>query len=174
MEISQSCEGIFLSQKRYAFNLLKRFKLDKCKVVATPLVVNEKLMKDDGEERADPKVYRSLIGNLLYLTASRPEIMLTVSLLSRYMQSIFSWSTKKQDIVAQSSAEGEYVAVASATNQAIWLRKILLELNLLPKEPTVICVDNKSAIAMAENLGQHGRTKHINIWFHTLRDAEKI
>lgn len=86
---------------------------------------------------------------------------------------IFSWSTKKQDIVEQPSAEAEYVAAASATHQAIWLRKILLELNLLTKELTVIYVDNKSAIAMAENLGQHGRTKHINIRFHALRDAEK-
>jgi len=90
-----------------------------------------------------------------------------------FCSGIFSWSTKKQDIIAQSSAEAEYVAVAFATNQAIWLRKILLELNLLPKEPTVIYVDNKSTIAMAENPGQHGRTKHINIRFHALRDAEK-
>lgn len=85
---------------------------------------------------------------------------------------IFSWSTKKQDIVAQSSAEAEYVAAATAANQGIWLRKILFELNLLPKEPTVIYVDNKSAISMAENPVQHGRTKHINIRFHALRDAE--
>lgn len=55
--------------------------------VATPLVVNEKLMKDDSEERADPKLYRSLIGSLLYLTASRPDVMFAASLLSRYMQS---------------------------------------------------------------------------------------
>ncbi|XP_015168571.1 uncharacterized mitochondrial protein AtMg00810-like [Solanum tuberosum] len=173
MEISQSCEGIFLSQKRYALNLLKRFKLDKCKAVGTPLVMNEKLTKDDGEERENPKVYKSLIGSLLYLTTSMPDIMFAVSLLSRYMQSlstkhfgaakrvlryirgtinygiwyrnvengaligysdsdwggcIFSWSKKKQDIVAHSSAEAEYVAAASATNQAIWLRKIFLEL----------------------------------------------
>ena len=86
---------------------------------------------------------------------------------------IFSWSIKKQDIVAQSSAEAEYVAAASATNQAIWLRNVLFELNLLPKEPTMIYVDNKSAIAMAENPVQHGRTKHINIKFDALRDAEK-
>ncbi|PHU03205.1 hypothetical protein BC332_28456 [Capsicum chinense] len=219
----------------YALNLLKRFKLDKCKPVATPLVVNEKLMKDDGEERADSKLYRSLIGSLLYLTATRPDVMFATSLLSRYMQcpstkhlgaakrvlryskgitdygiwyrsmengvligysdsdwgaclddykstsgysfsfgsGIFSWSTKKQDIVAQSSAEAEYVAAASATNQGIWLRKILFELDLLPEEPTVIYVDNKSAIAMAENPVQHGKTKHINFRFLALRDAEK-
>ncbi|XP_047251597.1 secreted RxLR effector protein 161-like [Capsicum annuum] len=61
---------------------------------------------------------------------------------------IFSWSTKKQDIVAQSLAEAEYVAAASAINLGIWLRKILFE---LPEEPTVIYVDKKSAITMAEN-----------------------
>lgn len=87
MEIAQSSEGIFLSQKKYALNLLKKFKLDKCKPVATPRVVNEKLMKDDSEEREDPKLYRSLIGSLLYLTASRPDVMFAASLLSRYMQS---------------------------------------------------------------------------------------
>lgn len=76
-----------MSQKKYALNLLKRFKLEKCKPVATPLVVNEKLMKDDSEEREDPKLYRSLIGSLLYLTASRPDVMFAASLLSRYMQS---------------------------------------------------------------------------------------
>lgn len=65
------------------------------------------------------------------------------------------------------------MAIASATNQGIWLRKILFELDLLPEEPTVIYVDNKSAIAIAENPVQYGRTKHINIRFRALRDAEK-
>ena len=65
------------------------------------------------------------------------------------------------------------MAATSATNQGIWLRKTLFELDLLPEEPTVIYVDNKSTIAMAENPVQHGRTKHINIRFHALRDAEK-
>ena len=51
MEISQFCEGFFLSQKMYASNLLKRIKLGKCDSFATPVFVNEKLMKDDGEER---------------------------------------------------------------------------------------------------------------------------
>lgn len=84
---------------------------------------------------------------------------------------IFSWSTEKQDI--ESSTEAEYVATTSVANQGIWLRKILFELDLLPKEPTVIYVDNKSAIAMMENSVQQGRTKHTNIRFHALRDAEK-
>lgn len=68
-------------------NLLKKFKLDKCKPVATPLFVNEKLMKDDGEEMVDSKLYRSLVGSFLYLTAIRIDVMFAANLLSRYMQS---------------------------------------------------------------------------------------
>lgn len=82
MEIFQSSEGIFLSQKRYALNLLKRFKLDKYKPVANPLVMNENLMKDDEEERADSKLYRILSGSLLYLTATRLDMMFAASPLS--------------------------------------------------------------------------------------------
>ncbi|XP_019433601.1 PREDICTED: uncharacterized protein LOC109340381 [Lupinus angustifolius] len=57
------------------------------KPVATPLVTNEKLQKDDGSPQADASLYRSLIGSLLYLTATRPDIMYATSLLSRFMQS---------------------------------------------------------------------------------------
>ena len=57
-----------------------------CKHVATPLVVNEKLQKDDETQKADASRYRSLIGSLLYLTATRPDIMYATILLSRFMQ----------------------------------------------------------------------------------------
>ena len=56
------------------------------KPVATPLVVNEKLQKDDGAQETDASCYRSLIGSLLYLTTTRPDIMYATSLLSRFMQ----------------------------------------------------------------------------------------
>lgn len=59
-----------------------------CKVVATPLVPNEKLRKEDGTKLADASTYRSLIGSLLYLTATRPDIMYATSLLSRFMTSL--------------------------------------------------------------------------------------
>lgn len=57
----------------------------------------------------------------------------------------FSWNSKKQEVVAQSSAEAEYIAAAVATNQALWLRKILRDLEQNDIEATVIKVDNKSA-----------------------------
>lgn len=87
LEVKQSEDGIFVSQNKYAKPILKRFKTEKCKTVSTPLVVNEKLSKDDGVETADPRIYRSLIGCLLYLIASWPDLMFSASLLSRFMQS---------------------------------------------------------------------------------------
>ena len=57
-----------------------------CRYVAIPLVANEKFRKDDGEKKVNNSFFRSLIGNLLYLTSTRPDIMFAASLLSRFMQ----------------------------------------------------------------------------------------
>ena len=54
----------------------------------------------------------------------------------------FSWSSKKQDVIAQSTAEAEYVAANATVNQAIWIRKILADLHMKQNEPTQIHVDN--------------------------------
>ncbi|XP_016717050.1 uncharacterized mitochondrial protein AtMg00810-like [Gossypium hirsutum] len=86
MKIHQSDAGIFISQRKYALEVLKKFKIENCKPVATPLVLNEKLSKSDNSEKADAFVYGSLIGNLLYFSATRPDIMYDASLLSRFMQ----------------------------------------------------------------------------------------
>ena len=207
----------------------------KCKAVSIPLVCNEKLSKEKYGDKADPTAYRSLIGSLLYLTTTRPDLMFTASLLSRFMHSpsqvhfgvakrvlryvkgtadygiwftpsengllqgycdsdwagsvddmkstsgyvfslgsgVFSWNSKKQEVVAQSSAEAEYIVAAGAANQAIWLRRVLDDLEMGPREATVIKVDNKSAISMAQNPVLHGKSKHIKVKFHALRQAEQ-
>ncbi|XP_021592077.1 secreted RxLR effector protein 161-like [Manihot esculenta] len=67
--------------------MLKKFNLDHCKSMVVLFVVNEKLSKDDGAEPADASLYRSLVGSLLYLTTSRPDLIYSVSLLSRFMHS---------------------------------------------------------------------------------------
>ncbi|XP_068343981.1 uncharacterized mitochondrial protein AtMg00810-like [Pyrus communis] len=85
ISIIQSNDGIFITQKKYAKTLLEKFKMVGCKPVATPLVVNEKFQRYDGSGDADESMYRSLVGSLLYLTATRPDIMYAASLLSRFM-----------------------------------------------------------------------------------------
>ncbi|WOG92362.1 hypothetical protein DCAR_0311626 [Daucus carota subsp. sativus] len=83
---------------------------------------------------------------------------------------IFSWSSKKQQTVALSTCEAEYIAAAGAACQAIWLSYILGELNLVKEEPVTIYVDNKSSISLAKNPVSHSRSKHINIKYHFLRE----
>jgi len=74
---------------------------------------------------------------------------------------MFSWCSRKQDNVAQSTAEAEYAAATVAVNQAIWIRKILVDLHMNQLEPTEIYVDNQAAISIANNPVFHGRTKHL-------------
>lgn len=81
-----------------------------------------------------------------------------------------TWKSKKQSCVALSTAEAEYVALASAAQESIWLRKLTAELGSPPKAPTTIFEDNQSAIAMSKNPQFHGRAKHIDIKFHFIRE----
>ena len=81
-----------------------------------------------------------------------------------------SWSSKKQKCVALSTAEAEYVALSSASQESIWLRQLMTELGNPLEVPTLIFEDNKAAIAMTNNPTFHGRAKHIDIKFHFIRD----
>ena len=86
-----------------------------------------------------------------------------------------SWLSKKQATVALSTAEAEYVALSTATQEAIWLRRLLADVGEPLEEPIVIHEDNQGAIAMAKNPVGHARTKHIDIRYHlrSRRSAER-
>ncbi|XP_020413022.1 uncharacterized protein LOC109947444 [Prunus persica] len=180
MGVVQTEKYIFLHQKKYAMKVIEKFGLKGCKSVATPLVANERLCKEDGSDMADESEYRQIVGSLLYLTATRPDIMFASSLLARIMHNptkkhigtakrvlryvedtldygvefkkgkaatligycdsdwagseddrrstsgyvftlgsgMFSWASIKQNTVALSTAEAEYVSAAEATSQA--------------------------------------------------------
>lgn len=76
-----------ICQKKFVERILKIFIIFGCKLVDVHLIVNEKLMKDDGEKKMDAIFNRSLVGNLLYLTTTRPNVMFVASLLYRFMKS---------------------------------------------------------------------------------------
>lgn len=84
-----------------------------------------------------------------------------------------SWSLKKQPIVTLSTTEAELVAATSRAYQAIWLRKILEELQLKQQGATSIYCDNSSTIKLSKNPVLHGRSKHIDVKYHHLRDLTK-
>jgi hypothetical protein len=75
LQIRQSNQGIFISQTKYIREMLKRFGMEDCKPVITPMQTSCKLSKDDDSKSTDHGKYRSMIGSLLYVTASRPDVM---------------------------------------------------------------------------------------------------
>ncbi|CAL5345664.1 unnamed protein product [Camellia sinensis] len=232
LEVQQAEDGIFISQRKYAKDLLNKFGMLNCKPATTPMNINEKLQCEDGAEMADASRFRSLVGGLIYLTHTRPDIAFSVGMISRFMQhpsklhfgaakrvlryiagtmdygiwyakvfnfklsgftdsdwesslddrwsisanvftlgsGVITWSSKKQATVALSSSEAEYVAATSAACQAIWLRRMLAELQQRQEGATEIFCDNKATIFMTKNPAFHSRTKHIDMRLHFIRD----
>ena len=84
----------------------------------------------------------------------------------------FTWSSKKQETTAQSTVEAEYIAAASAINQALWLKKILKDLGQEQVEATNIMCDNTSTVSISKNPVFHGRTKQIKIKYHFIREVQ--
>jgi hypothetical protein len=77
-------DGNFLSQEKYTKDLLKRFNMEKCKPIKTPMPTNGHLDLDEGGNPVNQTLYRSMIDSLLYLTASRPDIMFSVCMCARF------------------------------------------------------------------------------------------
>lgn len=86
-------------------------------------------------------------------------------------ESLVTWVSQKQRCVALSSCEAEFMAASAAACQAIWLRNVLKELTGEQVGPVLICIDNKSAIDLAKNSVFHGRSKHIDIRYHFIREC---
>ncbi|GJR48086.1 hypothetical protein Tco_1316189 [Tanacetum coccineum] len=82
--ISQSPRGIFINQSKYALESLKKYGFDSCDPVDTPMVEKSKLDEDKEGKAVDPSHYRGMIGTLLYLTASRPDLQFAICMCARY------------------------------------------------------------------------------------------
>lgn len=86
-------------------------------------------------------------------------------------ESLITWVSQKQRCVALSSCVAEFMAATAAACQAIWLRKLIAQLIGRDIGPLTLFIDNKSAIDLAKNLVFHGRSKHIDIRFHFIREC---
>ncbi|XP_062080129.1 uncharacterized mitochondrial protein AtMg00810-like [Humulus lupulus] len=84
LQIKQLETGIFISQSKYTRNMLEKFGIGNSKHAHTPIGTTTKLTKDETEESVDPTLYRSMIGSILYLTTSHPDISFSVGLCARY------------------------------------------------------------------------------------------
>ncbi|GJR90701.1 ribonuclease H-like domain-containing protein [Tanacetum coccineum] len=101
------------------------------KITSTPIETQKPLVKDEEASDVDVHLYRSMIGSLMYLTASRPDIMFAVCACSRKSTTegcqflgrrLISWQCKKQTIVATSTTEAEYIAAANCCGQVLWIQ----------------------------------------------------
>ena len=238
VEVKQSSEGIYLCQSKYAGEILDRFGMGTCNPVKNPIVPDTKLVKNGGEISENPTIFKQIIGSLMYLSVTRPDIVFVVCLLSKFMtdpksshmaaakrvlryvmgtkdlgvfyrrnaggtenelevytdsdyagdvedrrstsEYVFllsggavAWSSKKQPIVTLSTTEAEYVAAAACACHSIWMKRILDSIGSFTCTSVKIHCDNSSTIKLSKNPILHGRTKHIDVKFHFLRELVK-
>ncbi|KAL0451615.1 UNVERIFIED_CONTAM: Copia protein [Sesamum latifolium] len=195
IEVKQRDDGIFISQEGYAKEILKKFEMENCMPVSTPVECGVKLSsRQDAPTTSHLKVAKRILRyiqgtidhGIFYKSSQDFELVgycdsdwagdidsrkSTTGFVYFMGSSAFTWNSKKQPIVTLSTCEAEYVAVASCVCHAIWLRGLLKELNFQQKNPTEIFVDNKSAIALAKNPVFHERSKHIDTKYHFIRDC---
>ena len=196
----------------------------------TPIEQNHKLSEALGEKKVDRKMYQQLVGRLIYLAHTRPDITYSVSVISQFMHDprdssignllnppllkehpgkgilfkktsnialeiytnadfaeslLDRWSTtgyctflggnlvswrSKQNVVARSSAEAEFKAMAAGVCELLWVKIILEDLKVQWSKPMKLYCDNKSTISIAHNSVQHDRIKHIEIDRHFTKE----
>jgi len=235
VEVIQDETGIFINQRKYAAEILKTYGMEDCNPVKNPIVPGQKLTKEGAGELVDSTKYKQLIGSLRYLTTTRPDLIYSVNLVSRYMESptelhmlavkrilryvkgtqgygiqykrgrvaelvgfvdsdyagdvddrkstsgfvfmlgggAIAWASKKQPIVTLSTTEAEFVSAAFGACEAIWLRNVLEEIGCRQEEGTLVFCDNSSTIKLSRNPVLHGRSKHIHVRYHFLRELVK-
>eukprot|EP00253_Pinus_taeda_P026224 PITA_26224 len=135
-----------------------------CKFVTTPMELNFKKLYGSfvGPELPNPTEYCQLVGTLMFLVNSHPDICFAVNTLGHTL-----WKHKS---VALSTVEAEYIVSSMACCKEDWLRKLFNELFEHVLDTTVIFCDKKSRIRLSENPVSHDRSKYIDIRYHFIRD----
>ncbi|RVW35033.1 Retrovirus-related Pol polyprotein from transposon TNT 1-94 [Vitis vinifera] len=232
MEVGRTKEGIVVTQRKYVLDLLQETGMLGCKPVDTPMDPIGKIDKDNDSHPTDRDRYQRLVGKLIYLTHTRPDIGFVVSMVSRYMNNpterhmkaiyrilqylkkslgrglyfkktlsrevevftdadwagslidrrsttgycsyvwgnLVTWRSKKQFVVARSSAKAEFRTMAHGICEGMWLQKILKELGIISNSTMTVLCDNKATISIAKNPVQHDITKHVEIDRHFIKE----
>nr|GEV26097.1 hypothetical protein [Tanacetum cinerariifolium] len=170
LQVNQSPCGIFINQYN-VLEILKKYGMESCDPIGTPMEIKDKLDLDQNGTPVDAMKYRSMIGALMYLTSSRPDNTFKITFGGAQFlgEKLVSWSSKKQDCMAMSTAEAEYVSLFSCCAQVLWMRTQLTDYGFHFNKIPIYC-DSKSAIAISCNPVQHSRTKHIAVCYHFIKE----
>nr|GEV05319.1 hypothetical protein [Tanacetum cinerariifolium] len=176
LQVLQKKDGIFLSQDKYVGDILKKFGYSDVRSANTPMDKENPWGKDGPGKDVELHLYRSMIGSLMYLTASRPDLMFAICACARHqvtpkechlhaVKRIFRYlkgHPKLGTIVATSTTEAEYVAAASGCGQVLWIQNQMLDYGNFIMAKLAFC-DYHNMIAVLE------KTEH-NIEFHQIVD----
>ncbi|GJZ34663.1 retrovirus-related pol polyprotein from transposon TNT 1-94 [Tanacetum coccineum] len=176
-EIKQDDKRIFVCQEQYTRNLLKKYEISDSSSVKTPMVPPNNMGPDLAGKPVNNTLYKEMIGSLMYLTVTRyltgtPSLVLWCPKCSGFDLKGYSdsdYSAKKQQLVAMSSADAEYVTSVGCCANILWMKSQLSDYDIHYKMVPIFC-DNTSAIAISNNPILHSRTKHIDIRYHFIRD----
>jgi hypothetical protein len=203
-----------------------------CKPVDTPIIQNHRLGEYPDQAPMDKGRYQRLVGKLIYLSHTCPDIAYAVSVVSQFMHNpsedhmdavvrilrylkgspgnglmfsknshlkingytdadwagsisdrksisgyfmfvggnLVTWRSKKQKVVALSSAEAEFHGMAKGLCQLLWIRRLLIELGFAPTSEMELFCDNKSAIPISHDPVQHDHTKHVEVDRHFIKE----
>lgn len=203
-----------------------------CKPVETPIEMNHKLGECQNQVPTDKGRYQRLVGRLIYLSHTRPDIAYAVSIVSQFMHApneelmsavyrilkylksapgrgllfskkgdlgiegytdsdwagnqidrkstsgyftfvegnLVTWRSKKQKVVARSSAEAKFRGMSHGVCELLWIKHVLQDLGIDYKDPMSLHCDNKAAIEIAHNPVQHDRTKHVEVDRHFIKE----
>jgi hypothetical protein len=233
IEVARGREGIYLCQRKYILDLLTETGMLDCKPIDTPIEQNHCLAEYPDQVPTDRARYQRLVGRLIYLTHTRPDVAYAVSVISQFMHNpseshmdavvrilrylksapgrgvmfskhnnilevsgftdadwagnitdrrstsgyftfvggnLVTWKSKKQKVVARSSAEAEYRGMAHGVCELLWLRNLLHDLGFKLKSVMQLYCDNKAAIDISQNPVQHDRTKHVEVDRHFIKE----
>ncbi|GJR25144.1 hypothetical protein Tco_0973671 [Tanacetum coccineum] len=195
LQVSQNPRGIFINQSKYALEILKKYGLDSSTSIDTPMVEKMKLDEDRQGELVDPTRFRRMVGSLMYLSASRPDIVFAMCMCTRYqakpiekhlhaIKRIFRYLkgtiymglcySKDSGFALRAFAYADYAGCQdtrrSTSGSDEFLRDKLLSDYGFTFNKIPLHYDNQSAIALCCNNVQHSRSKHIDIRHHFIKE----
>ncbi|GJX11299.1 hypothetical protein Tco_0201158 [Tanacetum coccineum] len=161
LQVSQSPKDIFINQAKYALETLKKYGMNLSDPVDTPMVERLKLDEDLMGIPVDQTRFRGIVGSLMYLTPSRPDLVFAVCMCARYQA-----KPTKKDLCKQSIL---LLDAGSCGMSGFEKKSQLKDYGFLFNKIPLYC-DNKSAIALSCNNFQHSRSKHIDIRYHFIQE----